>query len=196
MSAPDHWVTLIVLGRTSGWSRGRLLLVALATAVGHISLSILLGLGIVIFGLTLSGSAASYLAEGTGLIMVIAGLGYAAFALRTGRPVDYEKLAKDEARRIGGSIGSSVRYFAVLGAALSPDLSALPIFLVAVPVGLGLAVEVSVVFAFFSIATLLVLVSAGSAGLSKALARVPPKYNDALVGLTIAAVGVYLLVAG
>jgi len=36
----------------------------------------------------------------------------------------------------------------------------------------------------------------GSAGLAKAFERVPPKYNDALVGFVIAAVGVYILVAG
>jgi putative Mn2+ efflux pump MntP len=72
----------------------------------------------------------------------------------------------------------------------------LPIFLLAVPMGLGLAMDTAVIFAVASILSLTLLVLLGSKGLSEAFARVPPKYNDALVGFVIAAVGVYVLYAG
>lgn len=196
MSAPDHWVTLVILGRISGWNRKTLFLVSIMTAVGHVLLSILLGVGVVILGLAFSSTVSVYVTEGTGLIMIVVGLGYAVFELRAPGTADYEEVAKKQAVMVGGAVGKRVRYFTVLGAALSPDLSILPIFLVAVPVGLGLAFEVSAIFAISSILALSILVLAGSAGLSKAFAKVPPKYNGALVGLTIAAVGAYILIAG
>jgi putative Mn2+ efflux pump MntP len=83
-----------------------------------------------------------------------------------------------------------------LGAALSPDLSILPIFLLAVPIGLSFAFDTAVVFAIATILSLLAFLWLGSAGLAKAFERVPPKYNDALVGFVIAAVGIYILLAG
>ncbi len=47
-----------------------------------------------------------------------------------------------------------------------------------------------------SILSLTLLVLVGSKGLSEAFARVPPKYNNALVGFVIAAVGAYVPYAG
>jgi len=71
----------------------------------------------------------------------------------------------------------------------------LPIFLLAVPIGLGFAVDTATVHAGASIASLLALLLLVSAGLAKALEKIPPKYNDALVGFVIAAVGLYVLLA-
>ena len=88
------------------------------------------------------------------------------------------------------------RYFAVLGAALSPDLSILPIFILAAPIGLSFAFDTAIVFSAASILALLVFLLLGSAGLGKAFERVPSKYNDALVGFVIAAVGLYILATG
>ena len=84
----------------------------------------------------------------------------------------------------------------VLGGALSPDLSILPIFLLAVPAGLGTVVDTALVFALASVLSLAALVLAGSLGVARALSHAPAKYNDALVGFVIAAVGVYVLLFG
>ena len=196
MSAPDHRVTLVTIGRASGWGRTRLLLVGFAASSGHVMLSVVLGVGIVAFGLLISPSLSIYVTEGTGAIMTVIGLAYAALELRAPGSSQYEEQAKSQAEKMKVSTGRGIRYFALLGAALSPDLSILPIFLVAVPIGLGLALAVSVVFAVSSILALLIFLLLGSAGLSRVFQRIPPRYNDALVGATIAAIGVYVVVAG
>ena len=51
MSAPDHWVTLCILSRASGWNRKKLFGISLATATGHAVLSAALGFGIAVAGL-------------------------------------------------------------------------------------------------------------------------------------------------
>jgi nickel/cobalt exporter len=196
MSAPDHWATLIVMARISKWNRTRLMGVGLMTAVGHVALSLLFGFAIVEIGLTFSQLLSTYITEATGAIMIVGGLIYGVKTLRSNEVEDFEEEAKEELVKGEESFGKRFRYFAVLGGALSPDLSILPIFIIAAPVGLSFAFETAIVFSVASILALLLFLVLGSAGLAKAFERIPPKYNDALVGFVIAAVGFYILVAG
>ena len=195
MSAPDHWATLIILGRVSKWNRRHLMGVGLMTAVGHVALSILLGFAVVEVGLVFSLQASLYVTEGVGAAMVVGGLIYGTREIMSSRTEDYERETREELSKGEVALGKRFRYFAVLGAALSPDLSILPIFLLAVPVGLSFASETAIVFAIASIAALLTFLLLGSFGLARAFEKLPSKYNDALVGFVIAAVGVYILVA-
>jgi nickel/cobalt transporter (NicO) family protein len=188
MSAPDHWVTLCVLAQASKWSRARLLGFGLVAGAGHVALSVLLGFAIVAAGLLFSTQTSTELALATGVLMVVGGLGYAAISmLRAGKGTGGTP-AEDAA-------GRGLTYFAVLGAALSPDLSILPIFLLAVPIGLGLALDAAAVFAVASVATLLLLLMVGSIGLARVFSRIPERYNDALVGLVLAVVGAYVILS-
>ena len=196
MSAPDHWVTLCLLGKVAKWSRGRLLLVSLVTGLGHVLLSVALGFVIVGVGVLFTESLSSQIAFGTGVLMLAIGLAYGVRELLSNRPKDYQREAEGEYLKAGGGEGRTVGYFAVLGAALSPDLSILPIFLLAVPVGFGLAMGTAVVFGFASILSLLILVLLGSWGLDRFFERIPPKYNNALVGFVVAAVGAYIVLFG
>ena len=196
MSAPDHWVTLSLLGKIGRWSRARLMLVSLVTGLGHVSLSVALGLAIVEVEVLFTESLSTQIAFWTGALMIVVGLAYGVRELLSNRPEDYQKEAESRFVKAGGSGGRAVGYFAVLGAVLSPDLSILPILVLALPVGLGLAVDTAVVFAFASILTLLILVALGSWGLARVFENVPPKYNDALVGFVVAAVGAYVVLFG
>ncbi|MDG6902465.1 MAG: hypothetical protein JRM80_10990 [Nitrososphaerota archaeon] len=195
MSAPDHWVTLCILGQRAAWSRPRLMGFGLAAAGGHVLLSVLLGLGIVAAGLVFSQGLSSAITVATGLLMLILGGGYGVKKLMTKEPEDYDREVDQEITK-AKSAGKGMTYFVVLGGALSPDLSILPIFLLAMPDGLGLVADTALVFAAASILSLSVLIFAGSVGFAKALSHAPAKYNDALVGFVIAAVGVYVLLFG
>ncbi|MDA4128104.1 MAG: hypothetical protein OK422_01355 [Thaumarchaeota archaeon] len=192
MSAPDHWVTLVIMGRSAGWSERRLVGVSFVAGLGHVVLSILLGFAVVVLGLVFSQILSFYVTEFVGFLMLVVGLGYAIKSLYLRKTEDYEKEAEDELKTLKKGVG----YFAVLGAVLSPDLSILPIFLVAVPVGLSFAVDTAAVFAVASLVTILLLVIVGSRGLANAFEKVPEKYNDSLVGFVIALVGLYVLLFG
>lgn len=195
MSAPDHWVTLCILGQRSSWSRARTLWFGGATAVGHVTLSLALGLLIVAAGVFFSRTLSELLTLGTGAVMVVGGIVYGVRALTRDEPEDYEKEASEEAARLKAS-GRGLGFFAVLGGALSPDLSVLPVFLLASQVSVGLVADTALAFAAASVITLLLLVAAGSKGLAKVLAKAPAKYNDSLVGFVIAIVGAYILLFG
>ncbi|MDG6925836.1 MAG: hypothetical protein JRN09_04735 [Nitrososphaerota archaeon] len=196
MSAPDHWATLIILGRTEKWSRTRLMGVGTVTALGHVGLSVFLGFLILGLGFLFSKEVSVYITEAIGLVMLVGGGGYAVHEL-LGRPrEDYERETEDKLQKGEGEFGKRFGYFAVLGAALSPDLAILPIFLLALPVGLRFAFATALVFGVASITALLLFLVLGTAGLARMFERIPPKYNDALVGAVIAAVGLYILLVG
>lgn len=166
------------------------------TAAGHVALSLLLGFAVLYVGIAFSPQASLGVTEAIGVIMIAGGLIYGAKMLMSHATEDYERETQEELSKREGRLGKRFSYFAVLGAALSPDLSVLPIFLLAAPIGLSFAVDTAVVFSIASILALLVFLLLGSVGLARAFERIPPKYNDALVGFVIAAVGLYILVAG
>lgn len=194
MSAPDHWATLAILGRTASWNRSRLLGVSLAAGIGHVLLSVALGFVVVGLGFVFSKVISFYFTEAIGAIMVAVG-GFATARAVLKREKELREHSHDP-QETGKNLERGAGYFAALGAALSPDLSILPIFLVAVPIGVGVAIDTAVVFALASIATIVLLVIGSSAGLAVALEKIPPEYNDALAGFIIALVGVYILIVG
>ena len=73
MAAPDHWLTLCVLARNKQWAPKKLFGVSLVTAVGHVALSVAMGLVVVVVGLIFSHLISSYLDIGIGIIMVVVG---------------------------------------------------------------------------------------------------------------------------
>ena len=197
MSAPDHWVTLCILSRTSGWNGRKLFNVSLVTAIGHSVLSAALGFGIAVAGLLFSRLISSYISYVVGFVMLIVGffIGVRALISRKKEEVTPgEKLLekeKNNATKLNG-----IGYFAVLGAALSPDLSITPIFLASITVGLLFAVYLLIIFVVTSILSQLVLVQVGIKGLAKTFEHIPEKYNDSIVGFVIAAIGIYIIIAG
>ena len=195
MSAPDHWVTICILGQRALWSRSRLLLFGTSAAGGHVVLSLALGLAIVVLGFVFSKALSTYLTLGTGAVMLVAGLAYGLRTLLQEEPEDYDREAAEDMAKMNAA-GKGMGYFAVLGGALSPDLSILPVLLIASQGLVGLVADTAIVFAAASMLTMLSLVVAGSIGLARALSRAPAKYNDALVGFVIAAVGAFVIVFG
>lgn len=195
MSAPDHWLTLCVLARNKQWAPKKLFGVSLVTAIGHVILSIAMGLGVVAVGLVFSHLISSYLDTGIGIVMVIVGLivGIRPFVVKS---VHHHDPHNEEKKKNINNLTRGMGYFVVLGAALSPDPSIIPIFLSAISAGFYFALELSSIFAIASILTLLLLVQLGTVGLAKTLAKIPEKYNDSMVGFVIAAIGIYILVSG
>jgi nickel/cobalt transporter (NicO) family protein len=198
MSAPDHWVTLCILSRSSGWNSRKLFIISFATATGHSILSATLGFGIAVAGLLFSKLISSYISYAVGFLMLAVGLFIGARALLSKKKREVtpeEKLLKENKTKNASRL-NGIGYFAVLGAALSPDLSITPIFLASITVSVLFAFYLLIIFVVTSILTQLVLVQVGIKGLAKTFERIPEKYNDSIVGFIIAAIGIYIILAG
>jgi cadmium resistance protein CadD (predicted permease) len=171
--------------------------ISLVTATGHAALSAALGFGIAVAGLLFSRLISSYISYAVGSIMLAVGLFIGVRALVSKKKEEItpgEKLLEKEKKN--GTNLNGIGYFAVLGAALSPDLSITPIFLASITVGLLFAFYLLIIFVVTSILSQLVLVQVGAKGLAKTFEHVPEKYNDSIVGFVIAAIGIYIIIAG
>lgn len=189
--------SLCILGRKLGWNSKKLFGISLVTATGHAVFSAALGFGIAVAGLLFSRLISSYISYAVGLVMLVVGLFIGVRAIISKKKEEVtpgEKLLEKEKKN--GSRLNGIGYFAILGAALSPDLSITPIFLGSITVGLLFAFYLLIIFVVTSILSQLVLVQVGNKGLAKTFEHVPEKYNDSIVGFIIAAVGIYIILAG
>lgn len=78
---PDHWVPLAVIARTNRWTLAHTARISFLASVGHVGVSLLLGVLLAIAGLALSDSIIAYEGQIVGGILVLTGLGFLVWAL-------------------------------------------------------------------------------------------------------------------
>jgi hypothetical protein len=167
---PDHWVPLAVVGRTQHYPLARVARLSLLAGIAHVLVSLLLGAIIVVIGLQLRSTVESAQNTIIGAVLVLTGVGFAALELTSREhahrhegghgQVDrggqahsdhYSYLhALQESDPIVVAEGSRVRGLASImvpfGAAASPDLTILPVFLAATAAGAFTAAGALIVF--------------------------------------------------
>jgi nickel/cobalt transporter (NicO) family protein len=178
---PDHWVPLAVVGRTQRYPLVRVARLSLLAGVAHVLVSLLLGAVIVVVGLQLRSTIQSAQNTIIGVVLILTGVGFAALEL-SGRGHDHRHAhghshsSENEHSRAQGHAHlhspaesdvivttreSRVRGLAAMmvpfGAAASPDLTILPVFLAATAAGVFAAVGSLIVFSVVTIGTIVAL---------------------------------------
>ncbi len=169
---PDHWMPLAVLGRTRRYPVARLMRLSGLAGVAHVLVSIILGAILIAIGLQFRSAIQS--AENTiiGWILITTGVGFVVLEL-TGHghhhdddhhhhhDLDHHR-RRDEGSP--GRIGALAAVMIPFGAAASPDLTILPVFLAATTVGIAIAIGSLVIFAAVTIGTIVGLTLAAAHG--------------------------------
>jgi nickel/cobalt exporter len=177
---PDHWVPLAVLGRTQKHPLRRVARLSLLAGVAHVLVSILLGGLVIAVGLQFRHTIQSAQNAIVGIVLVFTGLGFLVLEL-TGHghshshdngyePHAQEEHAdgRDHAHRhlrapaevdnavlaSEGRLRGLAAIMVPFGAAASPDLTILPVFLAASAAGVFAALGALVVFTAVTIATI------------------------------------------
>ena len=78
---PDHWVPLAVISRTNRWSLPRTAKVSFLASLGHVGLSLVLGIVLAAAGLALRSAIVAEEAQIVGAVLVLTGLGFLIWAL-------------------------------------------------------------------------------------------------------------------
>ncbi|HEV2923727.1 MAG TPA: hypothetical protein VGW98_06820 [Solirubrobacteraceae bacterium] len=175
---PDHWVPLAVVGRTQRYPLARVARLSLLAGIAHVLVSLLLGAIIVVIGLQLRSTVESAQNTIIGVVLVLTGVAFAALEL-TGRghvhshdegpshadrpgqahrdhrpplhtPQESDAIVVAEASRVRGLASIMVPF----GAAASPDLTILPVFLAATAAGAFTAAGALIVFSAVTIGTI------------------------------------------
>jgi len=196
---PDHWMPLAVMGRTQRYSLRRVAGLSSLAGVGHVLVSVLLGSVIVIIGLQFRSSVESAQNTIVGLLLIGTGVGFVALALRGGghgHSHDHSQAHSHrhehtyEARPRLTSLASVMVPF---GAAASPDLTILPVFLAATAAGAGTAVAWLAVFAAVTIGTIVGLTVFATAGGYQVRGRWLDRWGNTITAVVLIAIGTLVL---
>jgi nickel/cobalt transporter (NicO) family protein len=170
---PDHWVPLAVLGRTRRYPLSRIARLSGLAGVAHVLVSIVLGAVIIAIGLQFRSTIQHAQDTIIGCILIATGAGFAILELsghghhhdhehEHGHHHEHEHDRHDHHDR--GRLSGLAAVMVPFGAAASPDLTILPVFLAATTAGVATAVGSLVVFAAVTIGTIVGLTLAAARG--------------------------------
>lgn len=209
---PDHWVPLAVIARTRRWSIVRTARVSFLASVGHVLTSIVLGAVIAAVGLQFRGTFEAQQGHIVGAVLVLTGIGFVVWGMAGhGHSHHHEPhgahagdgtsthphVHRETPPQHGGAEpigeGTLVRRFANIaipfGAAASPDLTILPIFLAASAVGVGAVVGVLTAFSLVTLSTFVVLTVAATLAGYRIQGAWLEENGNTITGLVLLAIG-------
>jgi nickel/cobalt exporter len=217
---PDHWVPLAVVGRARGYPIARIARLSGLAGLAHVLVSLLLGGLIVAVGLQFRTAVEHAQSIIVGSVLVLTGVAFAALELShrghahahhehprehrhyPGARADrgYRGGAsgpEDPDAREGGRTRLRLSGFAEImvpfGAAASPDLTILPVFLAAAAVGAGTAAGSLIAFAAATICTIVCLTLLAAAGGYRIRGRWLERWASAITAGVLLVIGVLVL---
>ncbi|HEY3774506.1 MAG TPA: hypothetical protein VGL69_16005 [Solirubrobacteraceae bacterium] len=205
---PDHWMPLAVVGRTQRYPLRRVARVSLLAGIAHVLVSVVLGTVIVLVGLQFRHSVQSAQDTVVGVILILTGVAFALMELTghghhhgpDGHTHDHEGHGHhhdhvhdhdeaDRRSRFGGLASIMVPF----GAAASPDLTILPVFLAACASGVGAAVGSVAVFAAVTIGTIVALTVAAARGGYQIRGAWLERWGNSFTALVLLVIGALVL---
>jgi FtsH-binding integral membrane protein len=215
---PDHWVPLAVVGRTRRYPLARVARLSGLAGVAHVLVSIVLGGVIIVVGLQFRSAVQSAQDTIIGCLLMATGLGFAVFELSgRGHPehshhhgpdgphtpgrtqaTDHPRsqpIAQTEPASVAPQSGlrSLAAVMVPFGAAASPDLTILPVFLAATTAGVTTAIGSLVIFAAVTIATIVGLTLAACFGGYQVRGRWLERWGNACTALVLIVIGALVL---
>jgi nickel/cobalt transporter (NicO) family protein len=205
---PDHWVPLAVLGRSRRYPLSKVARLSLLAGIAHVLLSLILGGVIIAIGLQFRSSIQSVQDTIIGCLLIATGLGFAAFELAghghshsdAGHPHSHHNHEHEahehpddhEPRR---GVRGLAAIMVPFGAAASPDLTILPIFLAAATVGAGTAIGSLIIFGAVTITTITGLTLAATRGGYEIRGQWLDRWGNTVTAITLIVIGALVLTA-
>ena len=193
--APDHWVPFAALSRARRWSLGRTLSVTLLCGFGHVTVSALLGLSGLLFGLRMVEAFGRRMESLAGLLLVGFGIVYGLWGLRRSAGRRLHGHAHSHYDHVHDSERTTAWTLFLLFSA-DPCVAVIPLLFAATPLGAVPTAGIVALYEVATLATMAVLVTAARAGVRRVRLHWLDLYGDTAAGAVIAAVGVAVLGLG
>jgi hypothetical protein len=217
--APDHWMPFAALARANRWSAQRTAGITAACGLGHVTVSVLLGLLALVFGRELFEAFGRRLESGSGLLLIGFGVAYAAWGIRNaivdrvhrhahahGRhhhhlhAVSHGAMAMGDEPSTVSHEPSAIRHITPFGLFLlfsaDPCVAVIPLMFAAAPLGWFDTLAVVAAYEVATIATMVLLVLPVHAAVAAVRPMWTDRYGDAVAGGVVAAVGVVVVTFG
>lgn len=199
---PDHWVPLAVVGRTRRYPLSKVARLSGLAGVTHVLVSIVLGAVIVVVGLQLRSTVQHAQDTIVGALLIATGVAFALLEL-TGHGYDHHHHDQhdrdhdqhDHDDHHGHDQGghSLLSVMVPFGAAASPDLTILPVFLAATTAGAGAAIGSVVVFGAVTIGTIVGLTLFAAAGGYQVRGEWLERWGNVITAAVLIVIGLLVL---
>jgi putative Mn2+ efflux pump MntP len=188
---PNHWIPLVAIARSEGWTRSETLTFTGITGLAHVTSTILIG---VVAGLLGHGLSTRYSAVASVVapaVLIGLGLIYLALELR-GRAHHHGHLKPPER----ADAASRLSLVATLSAAMffSPCIEIEAYYFTAGTLGAPAIVAVSLVYLVVTVGGMILLVDLGLKGASKMQSHFLEHHERAVTGLVLVGLGLLALV--
>ena len=205
---PDHWVPLAVLGRTRRYPLSRIARLSSLAGVAHVLVSIALGAVIIAIGLQFRSSIERAQDAIIGCILIATGIGFLVLEL-TGHGHQHDHDGHHHHHDGGhdhhrtheqphgwphGRLSGLAAVMVPFGAAASPDLTILPVFLAATTAGIATAVGSLVIFAAVTIGTIVGLTLAAARGGYQIRGEWLERWGNVFTATVLAIIGLSVLI--
>jgi nickel/cobalt transporter (NicO) family protein len=190
---PDHWVPLAVLGRARRYPLSKIARLSGLAGVAHVLLSVVLGAVIIAVGLQFRSAVSSAQNAIIGSLLIATGLGFGVLqATGRGHRHDHDHHPHPDPDT-GHGIGRLAAVMVPFGAAASPDLTILPVFLAATTVGVATAVGSVVIFGAVTIGTIVGLTLVAARGGYQVRGEWLDRWGNAVTAVVLVVIGALVL---
>jgi ABC-type nickel/cobalt efflux system permease component RcnA len=214
---PDHWVPLAVLGRAQRYPISRVARLSGLAGIAHVLVSVLLGAIIIVVGLQFRSSVQSAQDAIVGGVLIATGIGFLALELSgrghhhhdhehghghdhpeghdhsEDRDHGHDDPQPHAIERHGRGLRGLAAVMVPFGAAASPDLTILPVFLAATTAGVATALVSLAVFAAVTIGTIVGLTVSATRGAYEIRGEWLERWGNALTAGVLLVIGALVL---
>jgi nickel/cobalt transporter (NicO) family protein len=210
--APDHWMPFAALARAERWSARRTAAITAACGLGHVTVSVLLGILALLFGREMLETFGQRLESVSGLLLIGFGVAYAAWGLRNALAERVHQHAHAHGRahihfhhhvhepssqsHQPPSGGHVTPWTLFLLFSADPCVAVIPLMFAAAPLGWSSTLGVVAAYEIATIATMVLLVLPARAAVSTVRGAWADRYGDALAGGVVALVGLAVVSLG
>jgi nickel/cobalt transporter (NicO) family protein len=191
--APDHWLPIAAVSRARNWNQRRTARVALVCGLGHVSVSVALGMIALVSGTAIVESFGAQSASVAGVLLIGFGVAYALWGMRHWVHEKLHGHHHDHAPRADSRKTAWV-LFAIYCA--DPCIAVIPIIFAAAPLSIVETAVIVAIYELATIATMVGLTTAARAGTTLVQGRWVERYGDSAAGALIAVTGVSVALLG
>jgi ABC-type nickel/cobalt efflux system permease component RcnA len=211
---PDHWVPLAVLGRARRYPLSKVARLSGLAGIAHVLLSIVLGAVIIAVGLQFRSTVQSAQNAIIGSLLIATGVGFAIFELTGhghshghehgnnhdhghghdhGHDHDHDHGHDHHHHHEHRGIRGLAAVMVPFGAAASPDLTILPVFLAATAVGVPTAIGSLAIFSAVTIATIVALTLTAAKGGYQVHGHWLDRWGNGITAVVLVVIGALVL---
>ena len=194
-AAPDHWVPFAAISRAQGWSRGKTMRITALCGFGHVTVSVLLGILALVFGLEMLHVVGQRMEAIAGILLIAFGMVYGVLGLRRAAGEHFHGHHHHHYDHVHEPSKMTPWALFLLFSA-DPCVAVIPIMFMAAPLGWLRTALVVCAYEVATIATMVVLVVPARAAVNKIHGNWVTRYGDAAAGGVIVAVGVLVAILG